>query len=272
MSSGSFAPDLASARRRLLLESAGLAVSTGGFGFVYGLAAHNAGFSLVEAVAMSLLPFAGASQFAAVGYVAQGLPWISIVLLTAVLNSRHLLYSAALAPRLRRIPVLQRAAMAQVLTDEAFALSAGHFQRLGRIDVRGYWIAAIVAVWLPFNVGTLVGAIAGGAVPDPSRYGLGVVFPAAMAGLAVGLVTGRREFVAAGGGVIIGVSCSLVFGPGVGIMAGGLLAPLLALAVPAGGNHRSPDSDVAGVRVDLAEALSDLDSLGPQDGPAESAT
>ena len=134
--------DLPAARRRLWQESAGIAVSATGFGFVYGLAARGAGFSPLEAMAMSVLVFAGAAQFAAVGYVAGGLAWPGVILLTALLNARHLLYSAALAPWLRDRPVAKRAVMAHVLTDEAFALSIAHFRRLGRADDRGYWIAA----------------------------------------------------------------------------------------------------------------------------------
>ena len=74
------------------------------FGVVYGLAARGAGYSIVDAMAMSLIVFAGASQFAAVGFVAQGMPWIAIVGLTFLLNARHVLYSAALAPWLQRTP------------------------------------------------------------------------------------------------------------------------------------------------------------------------
>ncbi len=131
------APDLASARRRLWQESAGIAVSAAGFGFVYGLAARGAGFSPIEAMAMSLIVFAGAAQFAAVGYVAGGLAWPGVILLTALLNARHLLYSAAMAPWLRDRPVGKRAVMAHLLTDEAFALSIAHFRRIGRADDRG---------------------------------------------------------------------------------------------------------------------------------------
>ena len=92
---------------------------------------------------MSVIVFAGAAQFAAVGYVASGLPWPGIILLTFLLNARHLLYSAALAPWLRSVPFTRRAVMAHVLTDEAFALTISHFRRLGRTDEWGYWIAAI---------------------------------------------------------------------------------------------------------------------------------
>lgn len=224
---------LSASRRQLLLESAGIAISSGGFGLVYGLAARNAGFSPVEAIAMSVLVFAGASQFAAVGLVTGGLAWPGIVLLTALLNARHLLYSAALAPWFRSRSRARRASMAYVLTDESFALSIAHFQRLGHLDEPGYWIGAITSTYIPWNVMTAVGALLGGQIADPNRLGLDVVFPAAMAGLAVGLVTARRELVAAVVGAGVAVPLGLAIGPAAGIVAGGLLGPLAGMAVPA---------------------------------------
>ena len=199
---------------------------------MYGLSARNAGFSPLEAMAMSTIVFAGAAQFAAVGYVAGGLAWPGIVLLTALLNARHLLYSAALAPRLREIPAPRRALMAHLLTDEAFALSIGHFTRIGATDERGYWLAAIGSTFIPWNVATFAGVTLGGQIPDPARFGLDVIFPAAMIGLAVGLVTGRREVVAAMGGAALAVVVSLAAGSGIGIIVGGLGGPLLGMAVP----------------------------------------
>lgn len=224
--------DLTASRRRLAIEALGIGVSVLGFGFVYGLSARQAGFSPVDAMAMSTLVFAGAAQFAAIGYVAGGLAWPGVIVLTALLNARHLLYAAALAPRLSAIPAPRRALMAHLLTDEAFALSIGHFTRLGRTDERGYWLAAIGSTFIPWNVATLAGVTLGGGIPDPARFGLDIVFPAAMIGLAVGLVTGRREVVAALGGAVLAVIVSLVAGSGVGIIAGGLGGPLLAMLLP----------------------------------------
>ena len=190
---------------------------------------------------MSLVVFAGAAQFAAVGYVASGLAWPGVIVLTALLNARHVLYSAALAPWLRDRPVAERAAMAHVLTDESFALSIAHFKRLGRADVRGYWIGAIFATFIPWNLATLAGVTLGGQIADPSRLGLDVVFPAAMAGLCVGLITGRREIVAAAVGATLAVVVSLAVGTGVGIVAGGVLGPLAGLLVPTAAAHeRAP--------------------------------
>lgn len=230
--------ELAASRRRLALDGLGIIATAIGFGLVYGLAARAAGFSPIEASAMSILVFAGAAQFAAVGYVLGGFSWVGVVLLTAFLNARHLLYGTALAPYLADKPRPLRALMAHVLTDEAFALSIAHFRRLGRADLPGYWWAAIVTVFIPWNLATIVGVTVGGSIPDPSRYGLDVIFPAAMAGLAVGLIFSRRELVAAIVGAIVGVGVGLAWDPAAGILAGGLLGPFAGLLTPPGPRDR----------------------------------
>ncbi|HYK94519.1 MAG TPA: AzlC family ABC transporter permease [Candidatus Dormibacteraeota bacterium] len=237
--------DISTSRRRLLKDSVGIMVSAGGFGLVYGLSARAAGFSPVEASAMSLFVFAGASQFVAVGYVLGGFSWIAIVVLTAFLNARHFLYGAALAPYLSEIPRRQRALMAHVLTDEAFALAIAHFRRVGRADARGYWIGAIVSTWIPWNLATLVGVTVGGSIPDPTRFGLDVIFPAAMGGLAVGLVAGRRELVAAIAGALIGVAVALAWDPAAGIIAGGVLGPVLGMVTPMPATDRAAAGGLA---------------------------
>jgi 4-azaleucine resistance transporter AzlC len=239
--------DVSASRRQLAVDSLAIGVSGLGFGVVYGLAARNTGFSPIEAMAMSALVFAGAAQFAAVGYVAGGLAWPGVILLTALLNARHLLYSAALAPWLSGVPRVRRGLMAHVLTDEAFALSIAHFERIRRADERGYWIAAFLSDFIPWNLATLAGVTIGAQIPDPNRFGLDIVFPAAMVGLAVSLVTGRRELAAALGGAILGVSVSLAAGPGLGVIVGGIGGALLGLALP-----RSPSDrpTVLGARPD----------------------
>ena len=122
--------------------------------------------------------------------------------------------------------------MAHVLTDEAFALTLVHFRRLGFADRRGYWLAAIGGVFSPWNLATLVGVLGAQAVPDPRVLGLDVVFPAAMAGLAVGLVTGRREVAAGIAGVGIALIVGLAIDPRAGVLAGGFAGPFVGLLVP----------------------------------------
>ena len=237
---------LRASRRRLIADAIGIAVSAAGFGFVYGLAARQAGFSTIEAMAMSTIVFAGAAQFAAVGYVASGLAWPGVVLLTALLNARHLLYSAALAPSLRAVPFWRRVIMAHLLTDEAFALAISHFRRIGRGDERGYWLGAIGSTFIPWNIATLAGVLLGAGIPEPARLGVDVIFPAAMIGLAVGLVTGRRELVAAIVGAGVAVAIALVSSPSIGIVAGGIIGPAVGLLLPASiARERAPHGSPA---------------------------
>ena len=165
--------------------------------------------------------------------MASGLAWPGIILLTALLNARHLLYSAALRPWLRDVPLPRRAVMAHLLTDESFALSISHFRRIGRTDERGYWLGGRrPGRHLHLDPRDPRRGRAGRADPGPGRLGIDVIFPAAMIGLAVGLITGRRELVAAivGAGVAVGVA--LVSSPSIGIVSGGIVGPLVALLIP----------------------------------------
>jgi 4-azaleucine resistance transporter AzlC len=229
---------LRDSRRQLVVDSLGIIASAGGFGLVYGLSARAAGFSPLEASGMSVIVFAGASQFAAVGYVLGGFSWTGIVFLTAFINARHFLYSAALAPYFADRPRWLRAVLAHFMTDEAFALALSHFRRIGRTDLPAYWWAAIGVTFIPWNVATIAGVLLGGSIPEPARFGLDVIFPAAMIGLAVGLITGRQELVAAIVGSVVAVAVSLAWDPAAGLLAGGLLGPLAGLATRPGPRDR----------------------------------
>jgi predicted branched-subunit amino acid permease len=230
---------LAASRRRLVLDGLGIIVGAVGFGFVFGLTARTrADFSPLEAMAFSLIAFGGAAQFAVVGYLVAGITWPVIALLTFLLNARHVLYSAALGPWFRGRSFAERAVASHLITDESFALATAHFRRIGRFDPVGYWFPAIVATLIPWNLATLAGATLGGAIVDPLALGIDVIFPAAMAGLAVGLISGRRELAAAIAGGSIAVAASIVLSPTVGVIAGGVLGPLVGFAVPRDAGER----------------------------------
>ena len=221
---------LQTARRRLAIDSIGIWVIAIVVGAIFGFTARQGGLSLVEAIAFSSILFAGASQFAAVGLLVVNTPWPSIVLLVWLLNARHLLYSASIAPYTTKLSLRLRAGLAYLLTDEAYALTTAHIARLGRIDVPAAWYAGFT-IFIPWNLSTIAGWLAGAALPDPATIGLNVVFPAAMAGLAVGLVRDRAALVALLVGCGSAVAAALVIDPSAAIMIGGLLGPLTGLVL-----------------------------------------
>lgn len=218
------------ARRRLVVDSLGIWASIIVVGTIFGFTARQASLSLLETSALSSILFAGASQFAVVGLLASGAAWPSIALLVWLLNARHFLYAASIAPHTLRLSRRLRAIIALLLTDEAFALTSAHLERLGRIDVGGAVYAGL-SVFVPWNVATIAGWSAGSALPDPATIGLDVVFPATMAGIAVALVRDRATLVALLAGSAIAVVVAATLSPGAAVLAGGLLGPLAGLAV-----------------------------------------
>jgi len=224
-------------RRQLTRDGLAIASYALPVGLVYGLAALQAHFSLLDVLANSTIALAGGAQFAAAGLVKDRASWLTIAGVVALINARHLLYSAAVAPYVTTRSRRERAVMAHFLTDESFALALAHFRRIGAFDRRGYWIAAM-AIFVPWTIGSCLGYVVGGAV-DTNRLGLDIAFPAAMAGLSLGMVSGRRDVAAALGAVAIAVPAGMVGGPSVGLVAGAVIGPIVGLAVPASPNDES---------------------------------
>jgi predicted branched-subunit amino acid permease len=221
-------------RRQLLWDTAAVAPSAAAFGLVYGLAAREAGLSLVETVAMSVVVLAGSAQFATVGLLAQGAGWLAVLAATVALNLRHLLYGIAMAPWLVNRSMAVRAATAYVLTDEVFALALAHFRRRRRADLRGYWLTAVVpAAWI---LTSAAGYALGELIPDPERWGLDVIFPIAMGGLAMGFLSDATARLAAAIAAISAVAVGLAWSLPLAVVVAGALSPIVArrLAVTVG--------------------------------------
>jgi predicted branched-subunit amino acid permease len=241
--------ELRAARRGLIADTAVIAISVGAYGLVFGLSARAVGLTALDALMMSALVFAGAAQFAALGYLG-GVGLAGIVVLTAAVNARNLVYAAALMPWLAARPRPTRALMGHFVNDASFALSMAHFRRLGHTDVWGFWWVAIIGTFLPWNLATIVGALAAGAIPDPSRAGLDVVFPAAMAGTAVTLASDRRAVVAMLVAAPTAVATSLLWDPAGGVLSGALASALVAIGIRRG-------------RPELPRPASGADAPGP---------
>lgn len=140
-------------------------------GFAYGVMAAGVGLNALEATLMSVLVFAGSSQFIAVGMIGEQLAVISIALTTFLVNLRHLLMSASLAPFLGHLSRLQQALFAYQLTDETFALHSMNFKK-GEPPPATKIITTNMAAHFSWVAGSLAGVWTGSLLTDLEALGL----------------------------------------------------------------------------------------------------
>src|SRR4051794_29358727 len=138
----------------------------------FGVLARDAGFSAIAAIVMSAIVFAGSAQFAALSIVAAGGGIAAAVAAAAMMNSRFLPMGIALAPSLPG-GALKRAAQGQPVVDASWAMAASPD---GSFD-RWFLFGATVPQYVTWVAGTVAGALGGGVLGDPDRFGLDPLFP-----------------------------------------------------------------------------------------------
>jgi 4-azaleucine resistance transporter AzlC len=177
-------------------------------GAAFGLAATAAGFTVAQATACSALVLAGAGQFIGVAALASSANLAAALVATGVVNLRYLLFSATMAPHLKGVPRWQQLFLAHTLTDETFAVNIAD-ARAGRAERFSMTGVGAVA-WVGWTLGTLIGAAAGSALGDPSKWGVEFAMPAMFVALLVGQITGRRELVAGVLAAVLALALSTV--------------------------------------------------------------
>jgi 4-azaleucine resistance transporter AzlC len=149
------------------------------FGLIYGALALNAGLSTSAAQLMSSIVFAGSSQFVATQLIHDGAPALVIVLTIAVVNLRHMLYSASLAPYLKNLSMRWKVLLSYLLTDEAYAPSIIKYEKDG-VNPFSHWfvLGAGFALWFNWQVSTALGIFLGTAIPKewPLDFALPLTF------------------------------------------------------------------------------------------------
>ena len=136
------------------------------FGLVCGVGAQAAGADALAALGMATIIFSGAAQVLAVQLYAAGAPTAVIILTCFVLGLRFLMYSAAMAPYMKPLPVAWQRVLAFLLTDQAFAASIRRFN--AKDDPRGgglHFLGCGAALWLMWIVTNMSGFFAGNAIP-----------------------------------------------------------------------------------------------------------
>ena len=166
------------------------------FAFAFGAFAAQKGMTFAEATAMSILNFAGASQFVAAEIWVRPMDAASIIalaLVTGIINMRFVLISASLHPWLGGLPARHTYPALAVLTEPGW-LIALRYRAEGGNDAATLLGAGLV-LWLVWIAATAAGYLAGSMVSEPERYGLDLVMPVFFIVMLVPLWRGARRAV-----------------------------------------------------------------------------
>lgn len=162
------------------------------FGAAFGVAAHAAGLEGWIAALMSAVVFAGASQFAVLDLWQTPVSWVTLLLATFAINSRHLLLGAALRPLTRGLSAWKRYASMILLSDLNWAALISAEAR-GERDL-GYMVGGGATMWVAWLSGTVIGITLGDfTLEDLQRYGLDLVMVVFFATTLFGLRRGRID-------------------------------------------------------------------------------
>lgn len=139
------------------------------FAIAMGAALASTSVDPVVAWSSSLLVFAGAAQLVTVQLLADGASTVVVVVTALVVNSRHLLYSASLAPHVRAWRRRTRGLAAYFLADPVYALAIARFQGREQDDDRDrlrYYLAMALTCWVGWLLLTACGALLAGMLPS----------------------------------------------------------------------------------------------------------
>lgn len=226
---GALAPSRA---RAIRANALGIGLATGAYGISFGAIAVASGMNPWQAQALSLGMFTGASQFALVGVLGAGGGAVAAVLTAWLLGARNGLYGLNMAPLLRPRS-WRRLLAAQWTIDESTGMGIAHQETpaAGRL---AFW-ATGAAVYVLWNLGTLLGAIGASALDDPARFGLDAAIPAGFMALLWPRLKDRTAWAVAAGAAVIALALTPLTRPGVPVLASAAVAVVAGLLV---GRHR----------------------------------
>ena len=166
------------------------------FGMIYGALALGAGLSKAASQMMSSIVFAGSAQFITTQLVREAAPGFVIVLTIAVVNLRHMLYSASLAPYLASLSTRWKILLSYLLTDEAYAPTIIHFEKEGKQPFSHWFLlGAGLTLWTSWQISTALGIFLGAAIPE--SWSLDFALPLTFIAMMVPVLKSRPAVAAA---------------------------------------------------------------------------
>lgn len=174
-------PDFLTGARR----SIPILVSTAPFGLLYGAIAVDQGLTVWQASLMSLTIYAGASQLVGIDlFKNHAAPWL-VILSIFIVNSRHVLYSAAVGRRISHFPAWQKYLSFFFLIDPQFAETERHGEKEGYVSF-AFYMGLALPVYVMWNIESVLGAVFGKLIPNPEALGIDFLLPLYFFGLVMG--------------------------------------------------------------------------------------
>lgn len=216
----------ASERNAILRDGIAVGVATGAYSLSFGAISVASGLDVWQTCVMSLLVFTGASQFALIGVIGAGGAPLSGAATALLLGTRNTLYGLRLAPQLD-YRGWRRLAAAHMVIDESTAMA---ITRETRSAARTGFLGTGLAVFTLWNLGTLVGAVAGDALGDPRTFGLDAAVGAAFLALLWPRLRDPRNRLVAALSVAVALGLTPVTAVGIPVLAAGGVALLVGVA------------------------------------------
>jgi predicted branched-subunit amino acid permease len=233
---------VATARRGIVRDALGIGIASGAYALSFGAISTTAGLSLLQTCALSLLMFTGASQFAMVGVIgAGGSVWAGAAT-AALLGARNALYGVRLSSLLG-VRGLRRLGAAQFVIDETTAMAIA--REAPAASRFAFWVTGVVLFTL-WNLGTLIGAFATHALPNPRVLGLDAAPPAAFLALLAPRLRAREPMAIALAAGVVALVCLPFVPAGIPLLIVAVLVALYGvfrLPAPRGGRRAAPGGE-----------------------------
>ncbi len=214
--------------RAVRTQSWGVGVAVGAYGLGFGALAVVNGLSVAQAMTLSVMVFTGASQFALIGVVGAGGAAASGAAAALALGSRNAFYGLRLAPLLE-VRGWRRLVAAQLTIDESTAVAISQPTR--QLTRTGFWTTGI-AVFICWNIATVVGALAVDQISDPKVIGLDAAVGAAFLALLWPQLTTTTTRAVAVGAAALALVLTPLLPPGIPVLAAAVVGLMLAWPEP----------------------------------------
>jgi 4-azaleucine resistance transporter AzlC len=176
------------------------------WGILCGSLAIQRDFSVLEALLMPLIVFAGSAQLVATELIGGNAPLATILFTTFIISSRHFLYGLSLRDKMKVLPNRWRYPLGFLLTDELFALSTHSRAFKGKVRLI-YALASGGSFYLCWLLWNIIGIFAGSYLPDLTSLGLDFAIAVTFIALVIPSIKNGSILVS----VIVSGLCSVIF-------------------------------------------------------------